>query len=83
MYALMFRATYPEYKQFTAGIISMINLDDWLQNVCVNSQDSPILTDEILDAFEDELKCTLAQLFESGYCFEHNKAAKYCENCDV
>lgn len=83
MYALMFRATYPEYKQFTAGIISMINLDDWLQNVCVNSQDSPILTDEILDAFEEELKFTLAQLYESGYCFEHNKAAKYCENCDV
>lgn len=83
MYALMFRATYPERKNFSAGIISMINIDDWVQNVTADKDSSAILSDEILDAFEEELRETLARLYETDFYFEHNPDARYCEHCEV
>ena len=83
MYALMFRATYPKFENFSAGIISMINIDDWLQNVVPKKGDSEILSHEILDAFEEELRLSLEQLYQEDFSFEHNPKAKYCEHCDV
>ena len=83
MYALMFRATYPEFRQFSAGIISMINVDEWLQNVVPTKDDSAILSTELLDAFEEELRLTLEELYIEEYSFEHNADARYCEHCEV
>lgn len=83
MYALMFRATYPEFKQFSAGIISMINIDDWLQNVVTEKGASEILSDELLDAFEIELRETIQELYSTDFFFEHNPDARYCEHCEV
>lgn len=83
MYALMFRATYPELKQFSVGIISMINVDEWLQNVVPTKDDSAILSTELLDAFEEELRLTLEELYIEEYSFEHNADARYCEHCEV
>ncbi len=83
MYALMFRATYPEFEQFSAGIISMVNVDDWVQNVIPKKGDSEILTNEILDAFEEELRYSIEELYQDDFFFEHNSKATYCEHCDV
>lgn len=83
MYALMFRATYPEFLNFSAGIISMINLDDWVQNVVVSKGESELLSTELLDAFEEELRLTLEDLYREDYCFEHNPESRYCEHCEV
>lgn len=83
MYALMFRATYPEYVNFSAGIISMINIDDWLQNVVPAKGNSEILSHEILDVFEEELRLTLEELYQEDFSFEHNTKSKYCDHCDV
>lgn len=82
MYALMFRATYPEKKAFTAGIISMVNINDWLQNVRVGNDGDPILSDEILDAFERELKNKIEQLYSTDFYFEHDSKSQYCEHCE-
>ncbi|WP_070137702.1 PD-(D/E)XK nuclease family protein [Crocinitomix algicola] len=81
MYALMFRQTYPAFKNFSAGIISMINLDDWLQNI--QEDGSEILSDELLDAFEEELKAVFIAVYESDYEFKHNPKALYCDHCSV
>ncbi|NOQ73352.1 MAG: hypothetical protein GQ574_15205 [Crocinitomix sp.] len=83
MYALMFRATYPEYHNFSAGIISMVNVDEWLQNVIPKKGDSEILSHDILDAFEEELRHTIEELYNEDFFFEHNSKALYCEHCDV
>jgi len=82
MYALMFRATYPEKKEFTAGIISMVNINDWLQNVRVGSEGDPVLSNEILDAFEAELKNKIEELYSIDFHFEHNSKSEYCEHCE-
>lgn len=83
MYALMFRATYPEFTNFSAGIISMINVDEWVQNVVPTKDDSGILSTELLDAFEEELRLSLEALYYDDYLFEHNPDARYCEHCEV
>lgn len=83
MYALMFRQTYPDYEQFSAGIIAMINIDDWVQNVRPAKNDSAILSHEVLDAFEEELRLTIANLYASDFCFEHNPTSNYCEHCEI
>lgn len=82
MYALMFRATFPEYKKFTAGIISMVNIGEWVQSIKQNKKPI-VLSEELLDAFEDELRMYLTELFEDGYTFKHNEDSKYCEHCEV
>ena len=83
MYALMFRYTYPEFKKFSAGIISMINIDDWVQNVVTRKGETEILSDEILDAFEDELRATIEDLYRDDFYFEHSPESRYCEHCEV
>lgn len=82
MYALMFRATFPEYATFTAGIISMVNIDKWIQSLIQNGK-AIILSKELLDAFEDELREYLTELYMDGYTFKHNDKSEYCEHCEV
>ena len=43
----MFKETYPESEDFSAGIISMINLKDWVQNVHVTGSDTEFLSEGI------------------------------------
>ena len=81
MYALMFRATFPGKKTFTAGIISMININDWLQNVRVGNEGDPLLTTEILDTFEEELKRQVEALYSADFLFTHDARSNYCEHC--
>jgi ATP-dependent helicase/nuclease subunit B len=83
MYALMFRQTFPDYSSFAAGIISMINIKDWLQYPKTNKDKIPLITDELLHEFELELADKIAELYAIDYHFEHNRDAKYCEHCSV
>lgn len=81
MYAAMYRASSGE-SQFSAGIISMININDWVQNVRVGKEGDPILTNQLLDRFEEELKRKIARLYEPDFYFEHNPDSHYCEHCE-
>jgi len=83
MYASMYRANNPQHQAFSAGIISMININDWLQNVRVGKDGDPILSDSILNAFEEELKIKIAALYDPDFFFEHNPDSQYCEHCEV
>jgi len=82
MYALMFRDSFPQYKKFSAGIISMVNINDWVQNVCSKEVDE-VLNDEILDLFQTELIALISKMYDPEFVFEHNPKAKYCEHCGV
>jgi CRISPR/Cas system-associated exonuclease Cas4 (RecB family) len=83
MYALMFRAEFPEITEFSVGIISMINLTDWIQNVKTKKADTPLISSEVLDCFEAELKVLITDLYASNYYFEHDPKSQYCENCQT
>lgn len=83
MYASMYRANHPEHKNFSAGIISMININDWLQNVRVGKEGDPILSEALLNDFEEELKRKIESLYDPGFFFEHNPDSLYCEHCEV
>jgi ATP-dependent helicase/nuclease subunit B len=82
MYALMFRAAYPDRKNFTAGIISMININDWLQNVCVDKNGDQSLNDQLLNTFEAALKNQVEALYGNDFLFAHNPGSQYCEHCE-
>ena len=81
MYGLMFRQTYPDFTPFSAGIISMINISSWIQNVKVKGEEDA-LDQDLLDAFEAEIGRTVATLYETDYTFKHNPQAKYCQHCE-
>ena len=81
MYALMFKQQYPNVQEFTAGIISMINLKDWVQNVRPGKSADPIISDELLENFEKGLVEYLAQVYQEDFEFTHNKDSKYCQHC--
>ena len=81
MYATMFRDTYPNKTPFTAGIISMINLNQWLQNVSFTGKDTDEVTDEILDIFKEQLKDTVAKMYDPKFEYKHNPNSDYCEYC--
>ena len=83
MYALMFRATFPANDQFSAGIISMVNINEWNQTLHIGSNKETVLTNELLDAFEEELRLTLTALYVDGFVFAHNEKSDYCEHCEV
>ncbi|MGV6860613.1 MAG: PD-(D/E)XK nuclease family protein [Putridiphycobacter sp.] len=83
MYALMFEQTFPEYDNFSAGIISMINIKDWLQNVKVSGSDTTVLNEEILELFKEELKTVVEKMYDPSFEFVHNSKSKYCEYCGV
>jgi ATP-dependent helicase/nuclease subunit B len=81
MYSLMFQHQFPERTHFSAGIISMINLKNWLQNVKVTKSKEELLTDEILDLFKEELKGVIMSMYDPDFVYKHNDDAKYCEYC--
>jgi len=81
MYATMFRDSYPKKTPFTAGIVSMININQWIQNVTFTSRNEQELTDEILDIFKEQLKETVAQMYDPDFEYKHNSKSDYCEFC--
>lgn len=83
MYASMYRANHPEQKNFSAGIISMINIGDWLQNVRIGKEGDAILSEELLNAFEAELKKKIEELYAPDFLFKHNTDSTYCEHCEI
>jgi len=83
MYSLMFKAEFPKRQNFTTGIISMINLNQWLQNVHVSKSSHQFVTDEILDAFKDELKEIITQMYSKDFVYSHNEKSDYCDYCGV
>jgi hypothetical protein len=83
MYASMYRASNVDQKHFSAGIISMININDWLQNVRIGSDGSDLLSEDLLNAFEAELKKKIELLYHPDFLFEHNPDSQYCEHCDM
>ncbi len=83
MYALMFKQTFKERKNFTAGIISMINIKSWLQNVHITGWDTELIDDKILEVFEKELLEVVAKMYDPDFEYKHNPKAKYCEYCGV
>ena len=81
MYASMFKAMYPQKTPFTAGIVSMINIKNWIQNTGIKKQESRQVTDEILDLFKAELKATVEKIYDPDFIYKHNSDSKYCEHC--
>lgn len=81
MYALMFKYQFPKRNNFSTGIISMINVNHWVQNVKVKGQEDEILSHEILDLFEEELKHVVASMYDEKFVYKHNEDSKYCEYC--
>ena len=81
MYAIMFQQQFPERTNFSTGIISMINIKEWVQNVKVSGDKNELITDEILDLFKDEIKGVIETMYTSDFIYTHNEKAKYCEYC--
>ena len=81
MYALMFRQRHPNVKSFSAGIISMVNINDWIQNIAADENEHAVLSNELLDEFESVLLDKIASLFDPEYIFEHNSKSEYCQHC--
>ncbi len=82
MYALMFNQQFPNQKEFTAGIISMINISDWLQNVASSKKDAEdVVSPELLVDFKEALIAKISELYEEGYEFRHNPKSDYCQHC--
>lgn len=80
MYGLMFQQSFPGKTKFTAGIISMVNISDWLQNV-KKEKDETHLDLDLVDDFKIELLALISEMYEDGFEFKHNPDAKYCEHC--
>lgn len=83
MYAIMFQQQFPERSDFSAGIISMINIKEWVQNVKITGDKNELLTTEILDLFKTEIKSVIETMYNENFKFTHNEKAKYCEYCGV
>lgn len=83
MYALMFEKTFPQYKGFSAGIISMINIKEWSQYVHVSGSKEVLLTNEILREFEKELELVVKEMYNHNFGYKHNSGSKYCEYCGM
>lgn len=83
MYAIMFQQQFPQRNNFSAGIISMINIKEWVQNVKISGDKNQLLTDEILDLFKEEIKTVIESMYDSEFIYEHNEKAKYCEYCGI
>ena len=83
MYASMYRASNKDQHSFSAGIISMININDWLQNVRIGNDGDALLSEDLLNSFETELKKKIQLLYQPDFIFEHNPDSQYCEHCDI
>jgi ATP-dependent helicase/nuclease subunit B len=83
MYAIMFQQQFPQRTNFSAGIISMINIKEWVQNVKITGDKNELLTDDVLDLFKEEIKGVIESMYDSDFIYAHNDKAKYCEYCGV
>ena len=81
MYATMFREQFPDKTPFTAGIISMININQWLQNVNFTGSDEIVINDDILSIFKTQLKDVVSQMYDPDFEYRHNPKSHYCEFC--
>lgn len=81
MYALMYRQMFPDQKPFSAGIISLVNINEWIQNLTNELTNDVMLTDDILDRFELALKDKVAALYSDEFIFVHDPSSKYCQHC--
>lgn len=82
MYALMFRQSYPDVSSFSVGIISMVNIKSWLQQVG-KKEEQFCIQPELLDLFEEELKAKLQEVYSENYAFTHNEVSDYCIYCEI
>lgn len=82
MYATMFAQQNPEKRPFTAGIISMINIKNWIQNTQIANSESVIISDELIEIFQEQLKQVVEKIYDPNFVFKHNKDSKYCEYCE-
>ncbi|MFK8038756.1 MAG: PD-(D/E)XK nuclease family protein [Crocinitomicaceae bacterium] len=81
MYATMYRDAHPKKSPFTAGIVSMININQWLQNVVFTGRKEQDITDEILELFKEQLKETVTQMYNPDFEYKHDSSSDYCEFC--
>ncbi len=82
MYASMFKEMYPDKTNFTAGIISMINIKKWIQNTGVKKAESDVVSDELLTLFQEELRLTIEKMYAPDFVYTHNTDSKYCMYCE-
>ena len=61
----------------------MVNINNGLQNVHISGSDSDFITAEILDAFEEELRLKIEELYQSDFVFSHDPRAEYCAHCNA
>ncbi|MEX1001489.1 MAG: PD-(D/E)XK nuclease family protein [Crocinitomicaceae bacterium] len=81
MYALMFRETYRDFHPFTAGIISMVQLNAWIQNV-KSKEEGEEISEELLDHFKSELGAVIEKMYDPDFEFKHNPDSDYCQHCE-
>ncbi len=80
-YSFLFQNQPEQYKSFSAGIISLVKMKDWMQPVHVKNAGTAKLDSTVLNLFAEELENSVAEIYSEGYTFRHNPESKYCENC--
>jgi ATP-dependent helicase/nuclease subunit B len=79
MYGLMFRSRFPDKTPFSAGIISMIKISDWIHQLKLNGEE--FISDELLELFKEALIELIAEMYSEDFEFKHNPDSKYCQHC--
>jgi len=79
MYGLLFSKKFNFYPS-SVGIISMVNMNHWLQNVQTSKNTHQL--EEMISIFENQLKLYVEQLFEDDFVFSHNPSSRFCEHCN-
>lgn len=79
MYALMFRNEIDQQADFSAGIISMVNISNWIFNL--KYKNSTVIDDDFLEHFKTQLKNQVSQLYSDDFEFKHNPKSEYCQHC--
>ncbi|MBD3636927.1 MAG: PD-(D/E)XK nuclease family protein, partial [Crocinitomicaceae bacterium] len=80
MYGLMFRYTFPELRPFSAGILSMVKISEWIH--FLREGDTIEISDELLDTFQAALVEKISELYLPDFEFKHNPDSKYCQHCE-
>ncbi|UKN03406.1 PD-(D/E)XK nuclease family protein [Paracrocinitomix mangrovi] len=83
MYGIMFRSTYkseiPDSSPLQAGIISMINISDWIQSVSYKGNNC--IDNQLLELFQNALGEFILDLYDPDFEFKHNPDSMYCQHC--
>lgn len=79
MYGLMFRGSVDSSAPFSAGIISMINISDWIQYLSVDNDIE--ISEDLLEQFQEKLIEKIRELYDSDFEFKHEKSSQYCQHC--